>query len=151
MQALRGANRALTLLGYVAYPLLLALVGMQAVVARDAAVAGLFWRALLVPVLSFSAVSAARARMNAPRPYEQLDIRPLIVKNTRGRSFPSRHVFSAFVIAMGWLVWCRPVGIVLLVLSGVLAVVRVLGGVHWPRDVVAGAALGVAAGLLILL
>lgn len=150
VHALLGVNHALTLLGYVAYPLLLVVAGMRAFIWKDATSVGLFWRELLVPALSFFAVSMVRAKIVAPRPYETLDIVPLIPKDTHGRSFPSRHVFSAFVIAMGWLACCMPVGVALLVAGGVLAVVRVLGGVHWPRDVAAGAALGIAAGLLIL-
>lgn len=179
-QALRAVNRGLTLLGYVAYPLLLLWVGAAALVSGgdvlfgDAALAaaggvagsgalaagdpvrvGVLWqlfrRELLVPAVSFGVLSLARARIDAPRPYEVLAIDPLISKNTRGRSFPSRHVFSSFVIAMGWLAWRWPVGVALLVASAMLAVVRVLGGVHWPRDVIVGALLGIAAGVLILL
>ena len=41
-----------------------------------------------------------------------------------------------------------PVAVVLLVAAGVLAVCRVLGGVHFPRDVVAGALIGSATGAL---
>ena len=135
------ANRLLTYLGYLLYPLLVVLV---------AASGNMAWlaRTIAVPAASFAAVTLARARLNRPRPYEVLDIDPLIHKDTRGRSFPSRHVFSIFMIAMSWLAWCAPVGVALLVLSTAMAVVRVLGGVHWPRDVVAGALVGVACGIL---
>lgn len=65
-----------------------------------------------------------------------------------GKSFPSRHTFSAFAIAASWFVASVPVAVVLLVAAGVLAVCRVLGGVHFPRDVVAGALIGSATGAL---
>lgn len=163
-------NRVLTWLGYVSYPLLVVLVAACAVGLLPASAAegvsfglvtggsgwavdkwGLLTRVVLVPAGSFCLMSAMRKVLNKPRPYEVLAIDPLIHKSTRGKSFPSRHVFSSVVIAMAWLTWCVPVGVALLVASALMAVVRVLGGVHWPRDVVAGAALGVLAGLLVLI
>ena len=62
--------------------------------------------------------------------------------------FPSRHAFSAFAIAASWFAASVPVAVVLLVAAGALAVCRVLGGVHFPRDVVAGAFIGSATGAL---
>ena len=55
-------------------------------------------RALLVPGISFGAVSLFRWAFRAPRPYEVFETTPVIKKNTKGKSFPSRHVFSIFVI-----------------------------------------------------
>lgn len=109
------------------------------------------WR--LVPLVGvtavgFVAVSFFRRRFNAPRPYECCAIAPLIARDGAGKSFPSRHTFSAFAIAASWFVASVPVAVVLLVAAGVLAVCRVLGGVHFPRDVVAGALIGSATGAL---
>lgn len=137
-----GLNRGLTYLGYALYPLLLVLV----LVTRQAD----FWRFLLVPGISFALLTLVRARIDEPRPYEVLNIDPLIHKDTRGKSFPSRHVFSIFVIAMAWLAYLPPVGATLLVLSALMAFVRVVGGVHWPHDVIAGALCGIAVGLLLV-
>ena len=109
------------------------------------------WR--LVPLVGvtavgFVAVSFFRRRFNAPRPYECCAIAPLIARDGAGKSFPSRHTFSAFAIAASWFAASVPVAVVLLVAAGVLAVCRVLGGVHFPRDVVAGAFIGSATGAL---
>ena len=41
-----------------------------------------------------------------------------------------------------------PVGLVLLVLSALLGLVRVLGGVHYPKDVLVGYACGLLLGIL---
>ena len=43
---------------------------------------------------------------------------------------PSRHIFSITIIAMCWLYIYQPVGIILLVMTLVLAVLRVVMGVH---------------------
>ena len=94
-KALLCINKVLTLLVYLAYPLLLLALLLQ----KDARLATVF----LTPAISFVLVSVFRDRVNMPRPYEQLDIRPLIHKDTRGHSFPSRHVFSSAVISCAFL------------------------------------------------
>lgn len=134
-------NKALTYLGYAAYPVLLALVAAGG----DW---GLFARVLLGPSVGFWLLTQVRKRMNKPRPYEALAIDPLIPKNTRGKSFPSRHTYSIFAIAGAWLLFCPPVGAALLAASVVMGVVRVLGGIHYPVDVLAGAAFGLLCGLI---
>ncbi len=63
-------------------------------------------------------------------------------------SFPSRHVFSAFMIAMT----CLQVNVILAILCFVfglyLAFFRVVSGMHFIRDVFWGAALGVICGVI---
>lgn len=140
VRALNIVNRGIVIVFYVAYALLLGWVCVS-----DP------WR--LVPLVGvtavgFVAVSFFRRRFNAPRPYECCAIAPLIVRDGAGKSFPSRHTFSAFAIAASWFAASAPVAVVLLVAAGVLAVCRVLGGVHFPRDVVAGALIGSATGAL---
>lgn len=129
---LRLANRALTLAGYIAYPLLLALVAL----AGDWVA---FVRFVVVPATGFTALSVFRRYYDAPRPYEVLAIDPLIEKDTMGHSFPSRHTFSLMMIACSWCVWNVWVGVVLVVCSCAFGAIRVIGGVHFPRDVIAGA------------
>ena len=98
--------------------------------------------------MPFVLVSLFRKWHDAPRPYEALDIDPLIAKDTRGKSFPSRHVFSVFVIAVAASL-LSPVATAALCLAGlVMAYIRVVGGVHFPRDVIAGALIGVIFGAI---
>lgn len=138
-RALGAANRALTALFYGAYPVLLAWAA-----ATDATRAIAY---LAAPAVGFVAVSLFRRAFDAPRPYEREGIAPLISRDGAGRSFPSRHAFSAFAIASCWTSWCPPVGAALLALAAALGACRVLGGVHYPRDVIAGALVGLLCGV----
>jgi undecaprenyl-diphosphatase len=63
--------------------------------------------------------------------------------------FPSDHATAAFAIAVAILLRKRGWGIVALVAATVLSIGRVALGVHYPSDVLAGAALGSAAALLL--
>lgn len=135
-----AANKALTYLGYAIYPLLLVILAAEG--------DSFFGRALAVPACCFVAVSVLRKLVNRARPYETLDIDPVIHKDTHGKSFPSRHAFSMAMIAMTWLYWCALVGIALLALSLAMAIVRVMGGVHYPSDVCAGVLIAALCGII---
>lgn len=97
---------------------------------------------ILIPGISFVLLSAFRSYYNAPRPYEELAIVPLTPKDTKGKSFPSRHVFSAFLIV--GVVWSlsKVFGVLLFVIACLIAASRVIGGVHYPKDVIAGGVSG---------
>ena len=93
---------------------------------------------VFIPASGFVILSFLRKKINAPRPYEEWDIKPLLDRDSPGQSMPSRHVFSATIISMACLHASLSVGVILLVLSALLGLVRVLGGVHYPKDVVVG-------------
>lgn len=135
--ALAGVNQALTALCYTVYPLLLLFLLGE----RDAR----FWRCLLVPAVSFAAVTLFRSACNAPRPYEQ-GIDALLKKKRTGHSFPSRHVFSAVMIAVTAAYLLPALSVPLFVAAALLALIRVLGGIHYPRDVFCGALFALIAG-----
>ena len=134
-------NIILTALMYIAYPLLLGYL----LFTQDPRL----FRFVMIPGVSFFLLSALREWINAPRPYDAENIEPLIKKDKTGRSMPSRHVFSSFLIAMAWLKVCQPAGIPLLLVSAAEAYIRVAGGVHYPKDVIAGALAGIICGLIL--
>lgn len=132
----RVINRLLTGFVFLFYPAFLLLLFFE----RNP----FLLRAVLVPAVSFLAVTVFRRVCNAPRPYEKFDLPPAIEKDSSGRSFPSRHVFSVFVIA-GTVFFLYPAaGASLGAIGVVLGAIRVVGGVHEPRDVIAGALIGIA-------
>lgn len=111
-------------------------------------------RLLLSLLISFAVVSIFRRAFNAPRPYELYDFSTVGLAPPRvkqGRSFPSRHVHSAAVIATSLFLLNPVMGIVGAVLSVLLAVSRVLRGIHFVRDVVAGMLTGVLSGVIAIL
>lgn len=128
------SDMILTRLSYAVYPLFL----IYLIMTKNNGI----YAYIAVPAVSFAAVSVFRYILCAPRPYEVFGMAPLIKKDTRGKSFPSRHVFSAFAVAASVFHFFRPAGAVLGVLGLVLAAVRVLGGVHFMKDVIAGFVLG---------
>ena len=103
---------------------------------------------IMVPALGFILLTLVRKWINQPRPYETWGIVPLLEKDSSGNSMPSRHVFSATIISMACLHANLPAGLILLVLSALLGLVRVLGGVHYPKDVLVGYACGLLWGIL---
>ena len=106
---------------------------------------------VLIPASGFVILSLFRNKINHPRPYETWDIRPLLEKDSSGQSMPSRHVFSATIISMAYFHAWTLIGMILLICSGVLALVRVLGGVHYPKDVLVGYVCGLLWGFLFFL
>ena len=106
---------------------------------------------VFIPASGFVILSLLRKKINAPRPYEEWDIKPLLDRDSPGQSMPSRHVFSASIISMACLHASLSVGIILLVLSVLLGLVRVLGGVHYPKDVLVGYACGLVWGVIFFL
>lgn len=135
-------NQVLTAIIFGAYVLLLVDLFLQ----RSTLLA----KAIIVPLDSFIIVSVFRCLLNRQRPYELYETPPAIRKQTKGKSFPSRHVFSVFVIAMTCLAAASHMwyGVVLLGIGLGIAVIRVVSGVHYLSDVIAGALIGMVSGML---
>ena len=132
VHSLRLINRLLTAVMYLVYPLLLIYLFLKQ---QSQLIPAIF-----IPGVSFILVSLMRKMIN-----------PLIQKDTQGQSMPSRHVFSATIISMAVLRLNPILGILFLVLSLVIAICRVIGGVHYPHDVAAGYLIGIICGLLLFL
>lgn len=133
-------NHLLTGFVFLLYPLFLLLLLIQQ--------NPFIIRAVLVPAISFVAVSIFRHILNVPRPYEKFELPPAIKKETHGNSFPSRHVFSVFIIAMTICYVNTGIGILLCIIGIALGIIRVIGGVHEPRDIIAGALIGILSGII---
>ena len=107
--------------------------------------------ALAVP---FLLVSLLRRVVNLARPYEVYGFYEVPPRDKHAASFPSRHTLSATLISVLFFSYSLPVGIVLSALTLALAVLRVLLGYHFVRDVAAAiiiGAVGAVLGMIILL
>ena len=105
-------------------------------------------RLILTCGVPFVLLSAVRHVLDLPRPFEIYDLEPLLPRETPGRSFPSRHVFSIFVIGTCFCYLEPWIGWTLIALGAVLSALRVASAVHFERDVLAGAAFGILSGVI---
>ena len=145
LRLLRAFNRFMTVVMPIVYLILLTTTYLQEGLGKQV---GIY---LFIPASGFVILSFLRKKINAPRPYEEWDIKPLLDRDSPGQSMPSRHVFSATIISMACLHPSLSVGVILLVLSALLGLVRVLGGVHFPKDVVVGYICALVWGVLFFL
>lgn len=145
LSLLRTFNRFMTAVMPMIYLTLLATTYLQQGLGKQV---GIY---LFIPASGFVILSLLRKKINAPRPYEEWDIKPLLDRDSPGQSMPSRHVFSATIISMACLHASLSVGVILLVLSAFLGLVRVSGGVHYLKDVVVGYIFGLVCGVIFFL
>ncbi len=126
--------------------------------------AGAFWIALTVALLIFRRTRKTGAYCAAAmlltllvvnvaikplvartRPYELVEGLHLMISRQKDYSFPSGH--SANSLSCAWTIFRlapRKYGVPALVLAVLISLSRLYVGVHFPTDVLAGAAIGIA-------
>jgi undecaprenyl-diphosphatase len=128
-----------------------ALVVAFLVVGRSHAVATR--RAVVAAGLSAAlglAVAAVVSRLvDRPRPFVAHHGVHLFAAHAADPGFPSDHATAAFAIAVALLLRSRKWGLLALAAATVLSLTRVAMGIHYPSDVLAGAALGALAALVL--
>lgn len=80
-----------------------------------------------------------------PRPFAELDNVKLLFYRPSVSSFPSEPVATLTALAFGVFLFERRAGAAMLALTCAFAFTRVMAGVHYPSDVLAGALLGAGA------
>ena len=103
-------------------------------------------KVILIPFVIFVLTTIIRKIIDKPRPYVVLNIEPLIRRDKTGESFPSRHVLSVCIIAMACFFINPWIGAIMTIIAVLIAVIRVLAGVHFIKDVVIGAIIGYVIG-----
>jgi membrane-associated phospholipid phosphatase len=83
-------------------------------------------------------------------PVRRFALRLLVAGSSRGTAFPSSHVAVATVQAVLAFRWSARTGLLLCALTSCLGIGAVYGGFHYGIDVLAGALLGLAIGLVFL-
>ena len=138
----RWLDRMLTGGFYLAFLLELLLLSLSA-----PSRGGIF---LLCAALAFSFTWLLRRLLGMKRPYQNESI---LLQPRRGTndSFPSLHAFSAFFIATSAFTISPLLSYFLLSAAALLCILRVCLSIHYPRDVVGGAFLGVAVSIVTLI
>lgn len=139
---------ALSVLGYaglvwIVLSALLALRSGRPVLAITAVTAATVWAADLLAL-------ALKTATGRPRPYEAIASADPLLRTDLGASFPSGHAATSFAGAVLLACVFRRAVPALLTLATLIAVSRVYVGVHYPLDVLAGAALGTAVALAVV-
>jgi undecaprenyl-diphosphatase len=88
----------------------------------------------------------ARERPFVAHPHETV----LAVAPSHEPSFPSDHAVAAFAIAFAVAFFGRRMGVAFLAAASVIAVTRVIVGLHYPGDVLGGAAIGFGAAYVVV-
>ena len=101
------------------------------------------------PVLGEFVAFLTRSFYNRPRPFETLSLLHQLIPHEGGGSFPSSHATFFFALAMGIYLWHKRWGAAFFVAAFLIAISRVVSGIHWPLDIVAGAILGVFSSMLV--
>lgn len=122
-------NDVITYLFIIAYILFL----IYGFIKKDPA----FSRYFSIPLIGFIEVSIFRHFVNSIRPYEKYPELALENPLKKGKSFPSRHTFSAFIISYVFFDFNIYIGVAFLLLSFLLGILRVLSLKHFIKDVTA--------------
>jgi undecaprenyl-diphosphatase len=106
--------------------------------------------ALLSASLALLANQAIAHAWDRPRPFAAHPLSThLFAAPSTDPSFPSDHAAAAFAIAVAVLAFSRVAGSAFLAAATLIALSRVVLGLHYPSDVLAGAAVGAASALLV--
>lgn len=98
-----------------------------------------------VPASNFIFITIIRKMLNKPRPYDLFNHVPLVSYNRgKGKSFPSRHTSSGFIIALSYFyIGNIPLGLFMISIAFVIGLSRVVAGVHFPKDIAAAALISI--------
>ncbi len=105
-------------------------------------------KTILVPLGVFLSVTVLRRAIDRKRPYEKYGTDSVFCKTTKGRSMPSRHTASAFIISMAMLYVNFDFGVLSLSVSVMIMLSRVFAGVHFISDVIVGMFISVISGII---
>jgi|TARA_Y100000310_G_scaffold313175_1_gene361200 undecaprenyl-diphosphatase len=84
----------------------------------------------------------------SPRPFEILDNVNLLFEHGEGDSFPSGHATFFSALAVSLYFYHKRIAIIYIAGALFIGLSRIIAGIHWPTDILAGYALGGLIGYL---
>lgn len=112
-----------------------------------AKVEGLLFAFLWASIARFIVTPVIRFLLPNPRPFVSEGFTPLI-PHEMSSSFPSGHAVFFFALAMTMWFYHRPLAYILGGLALLVSLARIVAGLHWPSDVLAGAVLGIVVAII---
>lgn len=110
---------------------------------------GMVLKAMVAAVLArFVIVDFIRWIYPRYRPFVGENIN-LLINKVNQFAFPSGHAAFCFGLATIVYFYNKKVGILFFIFAFLISVARIFVGVHWPLDILAGAAVGVLSGWLV--
>lgn len=108
------------------------------------------WQAIAAAILSRGIITELiRFFWERPRPFVENNITPLI-EYAASPSFPSGHAAVFFALGAVVYFYNKKAGIVFLVGALLVSLGRVFAFLHWPSDILAGAAIGIVSAILVI-
>lgn len=113
-----------------------------------------YWKMVLEAVIAaavtrFVLAEAIRWIWFRPRPFVALNFVPLVQKSAEESAFPSGHASFYFALSTIVYFYNKKAGIVFYIASFLIVISRVFVGIHWPADILAGAAIGIFMGWIL--
>ena len=96
----------------------------------------------------FGIVELIRFLWPRARPFLESNVNLLLEKIDQA-AFPSGHAAFFFALSLIVYFYNKKAGILFLIASALMGVARVFSGLHWPSDILAGAAVGLFSAWLI--
>ncbi len=111
------------------------------------------WKMILAALISaftarFIITGLIRLLKPRSRPFISSNVN-LLIDKVNQQSFPSGHASFTFGLAIVVYLYNKKWGVVFFLLAFLISIARVFTGVHWPSDILAGAAVGIFSGWLI--
>jgi len=101
-----------------------------------------FWRALLSSLLALAVSEVIKYVFAVPRPFVA-DGYVSLLGEAEGGSFPSSHTTLGMALSVSYWFYNKKLGAVCAGLAIMIGIARVLGGIHYPLDILGGAFLGI--------
>jgi membrane-associated phospholipid phosphatase len=111
----------------------------------------LVWSGIIATLIATLVVNSLKIYFNYPRPPSILDVNQINIIGPAlySHSFPSGHTVTIFTLTGILIFYLRTfyLKFLMLISAILIGVSRIAVGVHWPSDVLAGAAIGLVCGV----